>query len=175
MLMTGMFHRSLDDKLRFGVPKQFRSAMPAAEDLALYIAPGTDGSLEMYTEEGFDRIARQMEDGPRHSRSGRAYHRVFYSQVQRVELDRQGRVRLPVELAQLASINKEIVLVGVRDHIEIWDRERWERYLGDMQPHFDELAEQMSPDPSPPPFASDHRQQELGESVDLKYQPTRPR
>jgi MraZ protein len=173
--MTGMFHRSLDDKLRFGVPKAFRVVVESDEASALYIAPGTDGSLEMYTEEAFDRIARQMEDGPRHSRSRRAFHRVFYSQVQRVELDRQGRIRLPQELAQLAAINKEIVLVGVRDHIEIWDRERWQRYLGDMQPQFDELAEQMSPEPAPLEAAGERDPQQSGVSAERNYQPTRPR
>ena len=71
----------------------------------------------------------------------RAFSRLFYAQVQRVEIDKQGRVRLPAELARLAAVQKEILLVGVRDHLEIWDRTRWEEYLSETQPHYDELAE----------------------------------
>jgi MraZ protein len=145
MLMTGMFHRSLDDKLRFAVPKPLRDAMDHPRNSVLYMAPGTDGSLELYTEKIFGEVARQLESGPRHDRRRRAFSRVFYSQVQRVEMDRQGRVRLPLELARHAGISKEIVLVGVRDHVELWDRGRWEQYFDQTQPHFDELAEELSP------------------------------
>ena len=58
-----------------------------------------------------------------------------------LSFDKQGRVRLPAELARLAAVQKEIVLVGVREHLEIWDRTRWEEYLSETQPHYDDLAE----------------------------------
>jgi MraZ protein len=56
-------------------------------------------------------------------------------------MDRQGRVRIPTSLAELAGLCKEIVLLGVRDHLEIWDRRRWEGYLNQKQPFYDEIAE----------------------------------
>ena len=98
--------------------------------------------------EAFANVTGQLEHGPRNDREIRAFHRLFYGQVQMVELDKQGRVRLPAELAQLASIDKDIVLLGVRDHVEIWDLQRWEAYLGSTQPHYDELAERAFPDAS---------------------------
>jgi len=141
MLLTGTFHRSLDEKLRFAIPRSFREAMGSSDSSVLYLAPGTDGSLELYSEQAFANLTRKLEDGPRNDRQIRAFHRLFYGQVQMVELDKQGRVRLPAELAQLASLDKDIVLLGVRDHIEIWDLQRWEAYLGGAQPHYDDLAE----------------------------------
>lgn len=146
MLLTGTFHRSLDEKFRFAIPRPLREAMGPAETATLYLAPGTDGSLELYSEESFTRLAAQLETGPRNDREVRAFHRLFYGQVQRIEFDKQGRVRLPAELAQLASLGKEIVLVGVRDHVEIWNLQRWEAYVGSTQPHFDELAERALTD-----------------------------
>ena len=130
MLLTGAFHRSLDDKLRFAIPKPLRDAMGHPDNFVAYLAPGTDGSLELYAADAFSRLAEQLEEGPRNDKEVRAFNRLFYAQVQRVEIDKQGRVRLPTELAQLASLDKEIVLLGVRDHIEIWDRHRWDEYLG---------------------------------------------
>jgi MraZ protein len=146
MLLTGTFHRSLDEKLRFAIPRPLRDAMGAADASVLYLAPGTDGSLELYSEAAFARVIGEAEHGPRNDREIRAFHRLFYGQVQMVELDKQGRVRLPAELAQLASLEKDIVLLGVRDHIEIWDLQRWEAYLGSTQPHYDDLAERAFPD-----------------------------
>ena len=146
MLLTGTFHRSLDEKLRFPIPRPLRDAMGPGDSSTLYVAPGTDGSLEVYSEDAFARLAAQLEVGPRNDREIRAFHRLFYCQVQRIEIDTQGRVRLPAELAQLASLDKDIVLVGVRDHIEIWDEQRWADYVNSTQPHYDQLAERATPD-----------------------------
>lgn len=144
MLLTGTFHRTLDDKSRFAIPRPLRDALGPGENATLYLAPGTDGSLELYSEEAFERLAGKLANGPGNDREVRAFNRLFYGQVQRIELDKQGRARLPAELAQLASLGKDLVLVGVRDHIEIWDLQRWEAYLGGAQPRFDDLAERVT-------------------------------
>jgi MraZ protein len=146
MLLTGTFHRSLDEKLRLPIPRPLRDALGPDGNAALYVAPGTDGSLEVYSEQAFTRLAAQLEVGPRNDREIRAFHRLFYGQVQRIEIDKQGRVRLPAELAQLAALDKDIVLVGVRDHIEIWNEQRWKDFVNSTQPHYDELAERATPD-----------------------------
>jgi MraZ protein len=66
---------------------------------------------------------------------------LFYSQAQRVEFDTQGRIRVPPELAQLAQLRRDAVLLGVFDHLEIWDKTRWEQYLAERQNRYDEIAE----------------------------------
>ena len=55
--------------------------------------------------------------------------------------DRQGRIRIPPELATLAKLQNEVVLVGVQDHLEVWALEHWQTYVTDKQAHFDEIAE----------------------------------
>jgi MraZ protein len=65
-----------------------------------------------------------------------------------VELDGQGRVRIPPELAALADLDKEITLVGVRDHLELWNRERWQVYLAQRRENYDELAEKAFTPPT---------------------------
>ncbi len=140
MLLTGSFHRLLDEKLRFAIPKPLRDAIGHPDESVLYLAPGTDGSLALYPKDSFAKLAGRLEQGTSDGREVVAFSRLFYAQVQRVELDRQGRLRLPIELAELAGLRKEIVLLGVRDHLEIWNREIWENYLQRTQPHYDELA-----------------------------------
>ncbi len=72
-------------------------------------------------------------------------------QAVRVELDRQGRIRIPAELAQRASLQKETVLLGVLDHLELWDRQQWEQYLASKQSQYDAIAEAAFSAPGPNP------------------------
>ena len=142
MLLTGTFHRSLDEKSRFAIPKKLRDTLGhPARTTALYLAPGTDASLALYTQESFSHLADQLGQGSPASQDSRTFGRLFYSQAQCVELDRLGRVRIPPELLALGRLTKEIVLLGVRDHLEIWDKAHWEEYLSQKQPRYDEIAE----------------------------------
>lgn len=141
MLLTGTFVRSLDDKQRFAIPKSLRDALGHPSTSVMFMAPGTDGSLALYTETAFSHMAEQLGSDSPTAQDVRAFSRLFYAQAQRVEIDRQGRIRVPVELARLADLEGEIVLLGVRDHLELWNRSRWEGYLARQQGRYDEIAE----------------------------------
>jgi MraZ protein len=141
MLLTGTFARSIDDKLRVAIPKRLRETLGCPIGGNLYVAPGTDGSLTIYTEEAFAQWGERLDSAPPTQRDVRAFTRLFYAQAQRVELDRQGRIRLPAELAKLARLEKDAVLLGVQDHLELWAAERWQRYLAEQQVRYDEIAE----------------------------------
>jgi len=141
MFLTGTYPRNLDEKCRFTLPKSVRDSLGPAVPLVLYVAPGTDGSLVLYTEAAFQRLGEQLEEGSPTSHDVRAFSRLFYAQAQRVEPDRQGRIRLPSDLTAQSLQGREIVLIGVRDHWEVWDRQRWQGYLAQKQPFYDEIAE----------------------------------
>ncbi len=141
MFLTGQFSRSIDEKLRVAIPKRLRAALKCPEGGGLYVAPGTDQSLALYTEEAFARLAEHLDRASPTRKDVRAFTRLFYARAQRVELDGQGRVRIPRELADLARLEKEVVLLGVQDHLELWSAERWESYLAEKQTHYDEIAE----------------------------------
>ena len=141
MLLTGTFSRSIDDKLRLAIPKRLRAALACAEGGTMYVAPGTDQSLGIYTEEGFaalaDRVAAMSPTRP----DVRAFTRIFYTLAERVEVDSQGRIRIPPKLAEMVHLARKAVLLGVQDHLELWPEDRWEAYLAEKQPHYDEIAE----------------------------------
>jgi MraZ protein len=141
MLLTGTFGRAVDEKLRVAIPKPLREALGALAKGVLYVTPGTDGSLALYTEEALAELARRLAQASPIATDVRAYNRLFYARAQAVELDSQGRVRIPPELAALAGLGKEAVLVGVLDHLELWDRGRWEQYVADRQNQYDQIAE----------------------------------
>jgi MraZ protein len=141
MLLTGTFARSLDEKLRIAVPKPLRERLGSSAKGALYVAPGTDGSLAVFTEDALAGLAERLAASSPNAQDVRAFSRLFYARAQSVELDGQGRIRIPVELAQLAGLSKEVMLIGVQDHLELWDRQRWEQYVQARQNQFDQIAE----------------------------------
>jgi MraZ protein len=141
MLLTGTFSRALDEKLRVAIPKRLRDPLGVPPGGTLYVAPGTDASLALYTEDSFARLADRLAQVSPTRQDVRAFMRLFYARAQRVEIDRQGRVRIPPELAQLAALENDVVLVGVQDHLELWSAQRWQTYLTDRQSHYDEVAE----------------------------------
>lgn len=141
MLFTGTYPRSLDDKQRLALPKRIRDALGTTPNSPLYLTPGTDGSLALYTEDAFSRMGQQLAQASPVGQDTRAFSRLFYGQAEAVEVDSQGRIRIPQELAQLAGLQREVMLLGVRDHMELWDKARWNDYLQQRQPHYDQLAE----------------------------------
>jgi MraZ protein len=142
MLLTGTFRRSVDEKQRVSVPKRLRSGLESAgKHAALYLAPGTDGSLALYTEPAFEALGDRLAAASPTGQEVRDFGRLFYAMAQSVEMDTQGRIRIPQELFALAKLDQEVMMIGVRDKVEIWDRARWESYLGDKQPRYDEIAE----------------------------------
>ena len=151
MVLTGTFERAIDEKLRVSVPKPLREALfgkpPAGKQDSkksgdvVYVAPGTDGSLAIYTEESFSDLAGRLAGVSPTEQHVRAFTRLFYARAQRAELDRQGRIRISAELAELARLGREAVMLGVQDHLELWQVERWKQYLAERQQRYDEIAE----------------------------------
>jgi MraZ protein len=140
MLLTGTFARAIDEKQRIAIPKLVRSAWGEQAGM-LYVAPGTDGSLAIYTEAALARLADRLSAASPTSQDVRAFSRLFYARAQAAELDAQGRIRIPPELAQLAGLTNQAVLIGVQDHLELWDRARWEAYSAEKQSQYDQIAE----------------------------------
>src|SRR5580698_107016 len=141
MLLTGAYTRAIDEKLRVAIPKHFRDRLAKSPQSRLFVAPGTDGSLAIYCEETFSRLAERLSQASPTAGDVRAFSRLFFAGAQAVELDSQGRIRIPAELAQWARLGKEAMLIGVQDHLELWERGSWQAYLADKQSRYDEIAE----------------------------------
>jgi MraZ protein len=139
MLLTGAYERTLDEKLRLALPKSLREVLTAEKQLIL--TPGTDGSLSLFPGCGFAALAERLAERSPTGHEVRAFSRLLYAQSARVEVDSQGRIRLPAELARLANLEGEVVLLGVGDRVELWNKSRWEAYLAELQPRYDQLAE----------------------------------
>ena len=140
MLLTGTHPRTLDDKKRMALPKRVREQL--GMDVAqVFVTPGPDQSLWIYTRDGLERLSETLDRTPATDAEGRVFRRLFYAQMEAVDVDKAGRILIPERLVQFASLQHEVVLLGVRDHLELWDARRWQNFLGDNGPRFDAVAE----------------------------------
>lgn len=150
MLLTGTYERSLDEKQRLALPKPFRDVFAHAKQLLL--TPGTDGSLALFSGDAFAVLAEKLAMRSPTAQDTRAFSRLLYSQSRAVEIDSQGRIRIAAELAELAQLRGDVVLIGVGDHLELWNKPRWAAYFAEQQSRYDLLAEAaLSEGPGPAP------------------------
>ncbi|MCY2950183.1 MAG: division/cell wall cluster transcriptional repressor MraZ [Gemmataceae bacterium] len=140
MLLTGTYQRTLDDKKRLVLPKKVREAL--GDPGSLFVAPGPDKCLWVHTNGELERLAARLDERPATDAEARLFRRLFFAQAESVDVDRAGRILLPDRLVQSVGIEHEVVLVGVRDHLEVWDAGQWDAYLRRHESRFDQVAEE---------------------------------
>lgn len=140
MALTGTFERLIDDKLRLSLPKPLKEAFGVKGTDALFLAPGNEGCLSVYSADGFDQFARQLASVSPGRANVRNFLRLFYARAERVVLDKQNRIRIPERLVSHASLQHEVVILGINDHAEIWDKTTWEQFLSGHSSQFDQLT-----------------------------------
>src|SRR5205823_6654710 len=127
MLLTGTHARTLDDKKRLTLPKRVREQL--GDVTQLFITPGPDACLWVWTRQELERLSERLDQAPATDAESRVFRRLFYARMEGVDLDRSGRILIPDRLLQYAEIGHEAVLLGVRDHLELWDAKRWQDFL----------------------------------------------
>jgi len=139
VLLTGTYSRTLDDKKRLALPKRVREQLD--DPATLFVTPGPDQCLWLYTQQGLDQLADKLDKAPAADAEARVFRRLYFAQTEAVDLDRSGRILVPERLVQFAGLQRDVVLLGVRDHLELWDGQRWQEYLTRNAPRFDAVAE----------------------------------
>src|SRR6516164_1297029 len=135
MLLTGTYPRTLDDKKRLALPRRVREQLGEPE--TLFVTPGPDQSLWLYTQAGLEELAAKLDQSPGNDAEARVFRRLYFAQTESVDVDRTGRILIPERLIQFAGLQHEVILIGVRDHLELWDAQRWQQYLAQNGPRFD--------------------------------------
>src|SRR5687768_1881156 len=111
MLLTGTHPRTLDDKKRLVLPKRVREQL--GDPALLYVTPGPDRSLWLFTQDCLERQAERLDQASGGDGDARVFRRLYFAQTEAVEVDRAGRILLPDRLSSLAGLSHEVVLLGV--------------------------------------------------------------
>ena len=135
----GEFQHNIDAKGRLIVPSKLREQLGEK----FVVTRGMDGCLFGYTLPEWNQLETNLNEMPLSKKDARAFVRFFYSAATECEIDKQGRINIPVSLRNHASLEKECVIIGVANRIEIWDQARWNEFTKETEDSFDDIAETM--------------------------------
>jgi MraZ protein len=138
-MFRGQFEHAIDEKGRLSIPAKFREALREEKSLVL---TNSDGYLTAYPLTEWRALEDRLRANPRLKRDLRDYLRLVYSTAEDVAMDGQGRILVPQTLRQRAGITRDVVIIGVMDQIEIWDRARWEAKVA-AAPSTEELTAKL--------------------------------
>lgn len=142
LLLTGEYQHVVDSKSRVLISNKLRGQIDSEEHGSnFYLVLGANGILCLYPEKYFEQIA--LSEAPTKTAPDEtvAFERMSFALASKVELDGQGRLLINERLRKRAGLKEKITLLGVRDHIELWNSENWEQYLSD---HMAQYQKQIS-------------------------------
>ena len=140
-MLLGESVQKLDAKNRVTLPVRFRDHFAGG----VVVSKGVDRCLVVHSTDGWERFAEQrLERLDPFSREGRNMSRYLYAGAWETELDRQGRVMLPASQLAHAGLERDIVVAGLRDRLEIWDLNAWQAQQAEFEGSVEDVAESLS-------------------------------
>ncbi len=134
----GKYFFSMDSKGRITLPVKFREALGEG----FYVTNGYEGSLSVFDRESWAAFSAKIKKLPSTNRAARFMQRTFLSGADRPEPDKQGKILISPPHRQYAGLTRDVVILGVGDHVEIWDQQRWDDYNADNM-SIEEAAEEL--------------------------------
>jgi transcriptional regulator MraZ len=140
-MLLGEYEHTIDEKNRLTLPARFRESFSEG----VVISRGMDRCLSMYPRAEWERTvdARLGALDPL-SREARSLQRYFYSAATEAEIDRQGRVVIPAALVQYAALGRDVVVAGVRERLEIWNRNAWHKQRDEIEGSAEHVAQRLA-------------------------------
>lgn len=127
-MFTGEYRHAIDEKGRVAVPARFRVTLVGGALVSRWL----DACLALFPAPAWEELAAKVAALPISDNGARTFSRFIFSGAFEVELDRQGRFVVPASLREWADLGAEAVVVGARDHVEIWAPARWASYSSEM-------------------------------------------
>lgn len=135
----GEFQHNIDAKGRMIVPAKFRSGLGET----FIITRGLDKCLFIYPMDEWHELEKKLKKLPLTKKDARAFIRFFFSGAMECEVDKQGRINIPQPLRNYAQLEKECVVIGVSNRVEVWSSNEWEDYFNESEESFSEIAENL--------------------------------
>lgn len=136
----GEYAHNIDRKGRLIMPAKFRDELGEH----VVVNRGLDGCLYVYTVSQWEEVYAKLSSLPSTTKDARMYQRMMLSKACECEMDSQGRILIPSSLVSLAGLEKECLIIGVANHLEIWSKERWQQLEEEQSASFEEVAEHLS-------------------------------
>jgi MraZ protein len=139
-MFYGEYEHTIDEKSRLTLPARFRNAFAGG----VVLARGIERNIDVFPRESWDANVARIAALDSLTREAREMKRYVFAGASVAELDRQGRVIVPAPLAEHAGIGKDVIVAGVHDHIEIWDRASWTAQVSAIEGSAGDVAERLA-------------------------------
>jgi len=141
-VFRGRFEHTIDEKGRLSIPSRFREILSARGESEL-ILTDFDSCLAAYPREEWRQLEEKIKRLSTIQKDVRNFLRLFYSSATEVPLDSQGRILIPPQMRDRAHLGKDVVLLGLLNKIEIWDKNSWEEFVTQSAGTFEEIASRL--------------------------------
>ena len=138
-MFIGEYNHNLDIKGRLAIPAKFRTILKKGA----VVTKGLDNCLFLYSQEQFKEIAEKFSKLPISQTKARAFARHMLAGAMDVEFDNQGRITIPEYLRKFANLKKNTIIAGLYNHLEIWDKEDWDKYKTEIEKNSNAIAEEL--------------------------------
>ncbi len=138
-MFIGEYQHSIDPKKRLAVPSKFRVEL----ENRVVITRGLDKCLFVYPMKVWQELAEKLGAIPMGESATRSFVRLMLAGAADVETDKQGRILIPDYLKEYAGLDRNVVIAGIYNRLEIWDEKKWNEYKKNAEKNSDEIAEQL--------------------------------
>lgn len=139
-MFLGRYHHTIDAKGRLSIPGKYRDVLARREGGGLVVTKDPDRCLVVLPLDEWKRLADKIKSIPGTVQVVKDYKRFVHGEAVDCTLDRQGRILIPPDLRQFAQLDRDVMLVGVDDHFEVWSLNRWESKAEQMARDIDQIA-----------------------------------
>ncbi len=136
-MFLGTYHHTMDGKGRITIPADFRQRL--GEEFVL--TKGLDDCLFVYPLSEWHKLESKLKELPFTNSDARTFVRFFFAGAKRCTLDSQGRVLIPGHLREYAHLDRETIVIGVSNRVEIWSEESWDDYESTAEESYEDIAE----------------------------------
>lgn len=134
----GEYHHTIDEKGRLTIPSKIRNELGDS----FIVTRGLDNCLFIYPRTEWNQIITKYKELP-NTKDARNFMRFFLSGATESEFDKQGRINIPAPLSKYADLQKDCVIIGVNDRLEIWSAERWENFIDTNEENLSDIADHL--------------------------------
>ena len=138
-MFIGEYHHTIDEKGRIIIPAKFREELGDT----FVVTRGIENCLFVYSNENWNAICQKLNSLPFTKKDARVFNRFFMSGATGVELDKQGRINISAPLIQYAHLDKDCVVIGTGDRLEIWSQNDWDAFFDSTQDSMSDIAENL--------------------------------
>lgn len=140
-MLIGQYEHTIDSKKRLALPAKFRGELGEK----VVITPGVDNCLVIFTEKQWQVESEKLSRLPIGQAEARSYSRVMLAGAMESALDKLGRILIPDYLKKYAGLNKDVVICGLSNRVEIWDREAWGNYKKNAEKDVADIVSKLGP------------------------------